>query len=103
MKKNQKIVDILYGLKDFQDMKLYEEKSNKKICSFIKKTQYFTKYFANCFVNSRPFVTSNIVGATSLEQLKENINSININLTQEMLNDIEDIHLSDPILVFKNN
>ena len=42
--KNQKIVDIFYGLKDFQDMKLYEEKSNKKICSFIKKTQYFTKY-----------------------------------------------------------
>ena len=29
------------------------------------------------FVNDRPFVTSNIIGATSMDQLKENINSIN--------------------------
>ena len=29
--------------------------------------------FANAFVNDRPFVTSNIIGATSMTQLKENI------------------------------
>ena len=52
--------------------------------------------FANAFVNSRPFVASNIVGATSLEQLKENIESINVVLNKEMLNDVEDIHLTDP-------
>ena len=28
---------------------------------------------ALAFVNSRPFVTSNIIGATTMEQLKENI------------------------------
>ena len=28
---------------------------------------------ALAFVNQRPFVTSNIIGATNLEQLKENI------------------------------
>ena len=48
------------------------------------------------FVNDRPFVTSNIIGATSMRQLKENIDSIEINLTQEMLKEIEEIHLSNP-------
>ena len=52
--------------------------------------------FANAFVNDRPFVTSNIIGATSMSQLKENIDSINIKLSSEILNEIENIHLSDP-------
>ena len=52
--------------------------------------------FANSFVNDRPFVTSNIIGATSMNQLKENIDSINITLSKEILDEIENIHLSDP-------
>ena len=52
--------------------------------------------FANAFVNDRPFVTSNIIGATTMNQLKENIDSIDINLSKEALKEIEDIHLSDP-------
>ena len=52
--------------------------------------------FANAFVNDRPFVTSNIIGATSMEQLKENIDSIDISLSKEILDEIENIHLSDP-------
>ena len=52
--------------------------------------------FANAYVNNRPFVTSNIIGATSMDQLKENIDSIDITLSKEMLAEIEDIHLSDP-------
>ena len=52
--------------------------------------------FANAFVNDRPFVTSNIIGATTMEQLKENIYSIDITLSKEILKEIEDIHLSDP-------
>ena len=31
-----------------------------------------------------------------MSQLKENINSINITLSKEVLDEIEDIHLSDP-------
>ena len=65
-----------------------------KLCA--KKYNILPSILANSFVNSRPFVSSNIVGATSIEQLKENIESINIILTKEILNDIEDIHLSDP-------
>ena len=41
-------------------------------------------------------MTSNIVGATSIDQLKENISSIDYKLSEEILNNIEDIHLSDP-------
>tara|TARA_Y100001970_G_scaffold166351_1_gene203456 strand:+ start:22912 stop:23964 length:1053 start_codon:yes stop_codon:yes gene_type:complete len=52
--------------------------------------------FANAFVNDRPFVTSNIIGATNMKQLKENIDSIEISLSNETLKEIQDIHLSDP-------
>ena len=34
-------------------------------------------HMALAFVNSRPFVTSNIIGATTMEQLKENIERMN--------------------------
>ncbi len=48
------------------------------------------------FVNQRPFVTSNIIGATSLEQLKENISSINFDLSEETLQKIDDIQKLQP-------
>ena len=44
------------------------------------------------FVNSRPFVTSNIIGATSMKQLKENISSIDLELSETVLKGIADIH-----------
>ena len=40
-------------------------------------------------------MTSNIIGATSIKHLEENVKSIDITLTEEMLKDVEDIHLSD--------
>ncbi len=51
---------------------------------------------AQAFVNSRPFVTSNIIGATTMEQLKENIDSINIELSDEIMNKINQIHNNNP-------
>ena len=48
------------------------------------------------FVNQRPFVTSNIIGATNLEQLKENIESIHTELSQETLERIDAIHAVIP-------
>ena len=52
--------------------------------------------FANAFVNNRPFVTSNIIGATDMSQLKENIDSIDVILDKQILSDIQNIHLDDP-------
>ena len=48
------------------------------------------------FVNQRPFVTSNIIGATTLDQLKENISSIDVTLSEEMLREIDEIQALQP-------
>jgi aryl-alcohol dehydrogenase-like predicted oxidoreductase len=48
------------------------------------------------FVNQLPFVTSNIIGATKMNQLKENINSINIELSDEILKEINSVHAAIP-------
>ena len=67
-----------------------------KYVSLAKKYNITPSTFANAYVNDRPFVTSNIIGATTIEQLRENIDSIDITLSNEILHEIEDIHLSDP-------
>jgi len=51
---------------------------------------------ALAFVNSRPFVTASIIGATSMEQLKENIASIDLSLDETLRTGIEAIHTSQP-------
>ncbi|PRY03567.1 NADP(H)-dependent aldo-keto reductase [Paraburkholderia sp. BL25I1N1] len=52
--------------------------------------------FALAFVNSRPFVTSNLIGATSLDQLKENIASVEVKLSPEVLAEIDALHELQP-------
>ncbi|MGB1042067.1 MAG: NADP(H)-dependent aldo-keto reductase [Tenacibaculum sp.] len=48
------------------------------------------------YINQLPFVTSNIIGATKMSQLKENINSIHIELSDEILAAVEAIHAAIP-------
>ena len=50
------------------------------------------------FVNDRPFVASNIIGATTLEQLAENIASADVTLSQDVLDAIDAVHaeISNP-------
>ncbi len=47
---------------------------------------------ALAFVNQQPFVTSNLIGATRLEQLKENIDSVELTLSEEVMKGIKAIH-----------
>ena len=47
---------------------------------------------ALAFVRSRWFVSSTIIGATSMEQLKENIDSVNVQLNAEILAEIDQVH-----------
>ena len=47
---------------------------------------------ALAFVNSRPFVTANIIGATTMEQLRSNLASVQLKLGEEVLQGIEAIH-----------
>ena len=51
---------------------------------------------ALAFVNQQRFLTSNIIGATSIEQLKENIGSIDITLDDELVEKINEIHKQYP-------
>ena len=51
---------------------------------------------ALAFVTSRPFVTSNIIGATALQQLESNLSSIELRLSEEVLEGIEAIHQRQP-------
>ena len=72
------------------------ENAIEKYVNLANKYGIAPSTFANAFVNDRPFVTSNIIGATTMNQLKENIDSIDITLSKEILKEIEEIHLSDP-------
>jgi aryl-alcohol dehydrogenase-like predicted oxidoreductase len=49
---------------------------------------------ALAYVTRQPFVTSNIIGATSMEQLKTDIDSINLELSDEVIDGISEIHQS---------
>jgi len=72
------------------------EKAIDKYVSLANKYGIPPSTFANAFVNDRPFVTSNIIGATTMDQLKENIDSIDIKLTEDMHSEIEEVHLTNP-------
>ncbi len=52
---------------------------------------------ALAYVNSRPFVTSNIIGATRMAQLRDNCASLELSLSTEVLEEIEAIHQRHPI------
>jgi len=51
---------------------------------------------ALAFVHSRPFLTSTIIGATTMEQLRSNIASASVTLTPDLLQAIEKIHTELP-------
>ena len=72
-------------------MKAYDE-----YYKLAKESNITMVQLAQAFVNSRPFVTSNIIGATTMDQLKENIQSINIELDEEILEKINIIHNNNP-------
>jgi len=51
---------------------------------------------ALAYINTRPFITSTIIGATTLDQLKENINSPKFEITEEMEKAIEAVQNEIP-------
>ncbi len=48
------------------------------------------------YVTQRPFVTSNIIGATTMDQLKTDISSVDLVISDELLAEIEAAHLEQP-------
>ncbi|MEC7263900.1 MAG: NADP(H)-dependent aldo-keto reductase [Bacteroidota bacterium] len=71
-------------------------KATEQYAQLAKEHGLSMAQMALAFVNSRPFLTSNIIGATTMEQLKENIESIEVDLSDEVLEGIEAIHNAIP-------
>ena len=68
--------------------------SEKAIDAYYKIAQKYKLDLAQMslkFLEIQPFVTSIIIGATTMEQLKTNIESVNINLTNEIIREINEI------------
>ncbi len=68
----------------------------QKYAELAQKHNMSLTQLALAFVNQQPFVTANIIGATKMEQLKENIASIEVNLSKELLQEIDQIQLLQP-------
>jgi len=61
-----------------------------------KKYKISLAQLSLAFVNQQQFVTSNIIGATTMMQLKENIESINFDLSSEIISEINLVHKKNP-------
>ncbi len=81
----------------FQRLERYEtpgaNDAIEKYLDIAKRHHLDPAQLALQFVTTRPFVTSNIIGATSMEQLKSNIASIELELGEEILEEIDQVHL----------
>ena len=61
-----------------------------------KKNGISLTQMALAFVTQQPFMTSNIIGATTMNQLKENIDSIHLTLSDEIMSAINAVHTQIP-------
>lgn len=66
--------------------------ATEKYVALARKHDLDPAQMALAYVNSRSFLTSTIIGATTMDQLRSNINSINVHLSDEVLQGIEAIH-----------
>ncbi len=69
------------------------EAAIRKYLALAREVGLDPAQMALAFVNSRAFVTSNIIGATSLEQLKTDIASVDVTITPELEKRINAIHV----------
>ena len=73
--------------------------SNKAIDAYYevaKKHELDLAQMSLKFLEIQPFVTSVIIGATTMEQLKTNIESVNVNLKNEIIKEINDVQTIYP-------
>ena len=70
--------------------------ATQRYSEIAKKHGISLAQMALAFVNQQAFVTSNIIGATTLEQLKENISSIDLVLSDEIITEINAVHAVIP-------
>jgi len=71
---------------------MHSEKTIEEYWNLAKKFNLNLAQMAIKFCEIQPFVTSAIIGATTMDQLKTNIDSVNINLDKEIIKQIGEIH-----------
>lgn len=84
----------------FPNLGRYNSKeSQEAVKEYVNLAREFNMtptHLALAFVNQRPFMTSNIIGATKMVQLKENIESVDVQLSQELMALVQEIHKKIP-------
>lgn len=70
--------------------------ATKEYLKLAEENNMSLAQMALAFVTQQPFVLSNIIGATTLEQLEENIDSIHVELSKDLLVKINAIHARIP-------
>ncbi|MCB0602531.1 MAG: NADP(H)-dependent aldo-keto reductase [Saprospiraceae bacterium] len=89
-------------INQFQEMSRYNSQeaynATSQYVQIAEENGLSPAQLALAFVNERPFLCSNIIGATSMAQLKENIDSADVKLSPEILNAINQVHrrISNP-------
>lgn len=71
-------------------------KATKQYLKLAEENNLSLAQMSLAFVTQQPFVTSNIIGATTMSQLKENIDSIHLTLSKDLLSEINKIHSQIP-------
>ena len=73
--------------------------AEKAIEAYYEVAKKYNLNFAQMslkFLEIQPFVTSVIIGATTIEQLKTNIESVNVELTNEIIKEINEVQAIYP-------
>ena len=87
-------------IKLYKDFTRYKnENGQKAIEEYYKISKKFNIDFTQMslkFCEIQPFMTSVIIGATTMEQLKTNIESVNVSLSNEIINEINKIQKKYP-------
>lgn len=68
------------------------EAATRAYAALARRHNLSLTQMALAYVNGRDFVSSNIIGATSLEQLRENIGSASVRLNDDLSQAIEELH-----------
>jgi len=69
------------------------EQAIERYANLAKEHSMTPTQLALGFVNTRPFMTSNIIGATTISQLRENIDSVDVEISEQLEKEINQIHL----------
>lgn len=77
-------------------LKPLAERATAAYVDIAKEAGLDPSMMALAWVNQRQSIASNIIGATNLDQLKVNIDSVDLELSQDVLDKIDEVHNQSP-------